>query len=82
MDALEEFRHGLQAIRAYLDKNHPAWRRAEVSVKIEPHHAMMVLDAVEEDLKIETFETELVVGTFEDIDPAKEPAVPIMEGSQ
>lgn len=78
MDYLTELTHGLGAIRGFLDKKFPAWKTAEVSVSLEPHHAMMELKGIAEDQKIETFDVMLIVGTMEDLDPTKEPAMPII----
>ena len=77
MDYLTEFQHGLGAIRAWLDKNISDWKKAEINLCFEPHHAMMTVDAVERDQKMETLDAILTVGVMEVNDPSKPPALPV-----
>lgn len=77
MDYLTELTHGLKAIRMWMDEHFPDWKTAEVSVSLEPHHAMVTLNGIALDQKIESLDVLLSVGTFEDIDPTKKPAVPL-----
>jgi len=81
MDYLTELNHGLGAIRAWLDKNTPDWKTAEVSLCFEPHHCQMAVEAVAMDQKMETLDAILTVGVLEDLDPSKPPALPV-EASQ
>ena len=45
MDYLIELNHGLGAIRSWLDKNIPDWKKAEISLCFDPHHCQMAVEA-------------------------------------
>lgn len=77
MDYLIELNHGLGAIRTWLDKNIPDWKKAEISLCFNPHHCQMAVEAVEIDQKMETLDAILTMGVMEDLDPSKPPALPV-----